>query len=806
MFRFWAALVAAMFLCVRAPALAGTTGFVRGVVTLSGTPVAHATLTLTGEGQRFETTSDAHGRYAFDNVPFGRYEMTIHSDNTATRTTIVNVASGVVATIDVELLKQIARTVATASAGASGTPVAVSHIGRAQIETSPVRNSLNRLVETLPGVVRFSYDEPVINGFHGITYELDGAPLPLATTSNFAEIVDPRDIDSIEVYTGAIPAEFGGQRMGGVVNIITDRFADMPNGTSGTISGGFGNQAQVEGQLNEQARFGKSEVFLNANSQSSSLGIDAPTFTPIHDATSQSDEFFRYIGKLNERESVAFDYSNQFSQFQIPINTSANAPYDPIVAVPGTNDLQFEYDRFANLNFTAISKDGNGVVQVIPWWHSTRIDYNGDLAADVLGYGPNFGCVNSPGGCTAAGQPNTVNNIGLQQNAYANYVGLRVNDFRAGRIHSWKVGIDVDRENSAAAQTFACFYRNCALPGVSTPPIVQAIPYYAASISQAAPGTNTGIYAEDQWQAAKDAVFNYGIRYDHSTGYTSGYMIEPRIGVNLASGKNVYHMFYGRFYAAPTLEDVRQACVIFAAQAGCASTTPTYDLQPEQDSYFEMGVRHDFNSGLSGWANIFIKRVANVLDTTQLLNTPLFAVYNNAIGFDNGVELRLEDQTLRGNSWFLTTTVSGSYAGGISGSTFLFPPNVNNGLPLTSGANVGVEDHDETVVSTAGYTAKFGAGRDWFATLQANYGSGFPVQFQNSNFLLSGRLPAHTTLDLSAGRILLPGRGAGSRGLGVTVDVRNLLDHQYVIKLANGFNTTQVAQGRTFVVRLTAPF
>ncbi len=77
------------------------------------------------------------------------------------------------------------------------------------------------------------------------------------------------------------------------------------------------------------------------------------------------------------------------------------------------------------------------------------------------------------------------------------------------------------------------------------------------------------------------------MRYDHSTGYTSGYMIEPRFGINVSDGgKNVAHVFYGRYYAAPLLEDVRQACVIFAAQNGCAATTErghqsVYDLSPK---------------------------------------------------------------------------------------------------------------------------------------------------------------------------------------------------------------------------------
>jgi outer membrane receptor protein involved in Fe transport len=798
MSRYFTALVAVLLaFSIVLPAAAATAGLVRGTITVDGKPAPQATVTLQGEGSRFEATTDAKGAYVFSQVPFGHYRLTAHAAGAHDLALFVTIASDTVATVDVPLsthLQHIGGASVTAvAAGAQASAPSVHLLDRASIQASPVSNSLNQLIETLPGVIQFSYNEPVINGFHGVTYNIDGAPLPLATTSNFAEIIDPKSIDSIEVLTGAIPAEFGGDRMGGVVNIISNRPTDIPQGFYGSVTGGFGNQAQGVGSLDLASRFGSSELFLNANSQTTTRGLDAPTFDPINDASSSSDQFVRFLTQLSPRSTLAFDYSNQFSQYEVPINTDPNNPYDPIVSAPGTLDTQREYDRFSNLNWTTTSKDGNGIFQVIPWWRMTAIAYDGDLANDVLTTEPDFNVC--PPTCT-----DTIHGIGLQQNTFAEYLGLRLSDFRATKNHAWKVGLDVNRETATATQTFACYYVDCASSGTV------ATPFFAAPVAaQGQAGSQIGVYAEDKWQMGPNVVWNYGLRYDHSTGYTGGFQISPRIGVNLwDGGKNVGHVFYGKFYAAPLLEDVRQDCVALSQQQACSSTHPVYDLKPESDSYFEVGFTHSFNPQFTGSLNVFTKSVVNILDTQQLLNTPLFAVYNNSIGRNEGVEFRLQDRLPDADQWFMTGTVSGSYAACISGSTFLFPPNP---VGISCVAQLSLEDHSETVDSTIGYTHRFGGqNKLWYGTLQGNYGSGFPVQFEDANVNLNGTLPAHTTFDLALGRELTPGRGAQDQGIGISLQWLNMLNHQYPIKVANGFNTTQIANGSTFLLRLTAPF
>ena len=119
-------------------------------------------------------------------------------------------------------------------------------------------------------------------------------------------------------------------------------------------------------------------------------------------------------------------------------------------------------------------------------------------------------------------------------------------------------------------------------------------------------------------------------------------------------------------------------------------------------------------------------------------------------------------------------------------------------LPTRRRLTLQPEDHDQRWSANAFYTRRFGGGLRAFATLQAEYGTGFPVQFESGD----GRLPAHWTLDASAGP---RGRPRVAR-LGYTLAVENLFDHRYLIKVNNGFNTTQWNAPRRFVLRVTAPW
>jgi len=768
-----AALGVAYFL-MASPAGAQTGGFVRGVVAAAGRPVRGATVVLSREGTTLRTRTDATGAFSFARVPYGRYDLAVGAERLATVRQSVEVRDGGVVVVASELgPREIARTVETAQRGAANEPVAVTTIGRAQILTSPENRSLGRLIESVPGIVRYAYDEPVAHGFHGITYELDGIPLPRGSVSNLGEIVDPRNIDALEIFTGAYPAEYGGSRLGAVVDISTRRANDLARPSEGDLTVGGGGYGSAQVSLAEAARAGGTTVFVNANLDCTNRGIDSPTFDPVHDAANRANVFVRTITALSAHETLSIDASSETAGFQIPINPTQN-PNDRVVNAPGTNDVQNESASALALSYVRETKDGHGYVQAIPWYRTDRIRYEGDLANDLAG-------------SVLAGDGATSPPSGLRQDRRSAFAGLRTTYFRASSVHAIKAGLDAQIENFRGTETIA----SLAADGTASA--------FADDASRR--GSQLGLYVQDKWTPiAAISVFG-GLRLDRSTGYVSGGQLSPRLEIDGAVTKNdVLHAYFGRLYAAPTLEDTRRAAVVTAG--GAADAPPSYDLKPERDSSYEFGIAHVISPRARASVNLWKRDVTNVLDTTQLAQTPVQAVYNNAVGIAKGVDARLETRGRNGDSAFVSATFSKAVAGGISGGTFLFcpPPATADCRATNADVTLQPEDHDQTLAVHAGYTKRFAANRAYFATLEPQYATGYPVAFQNG----TGRLPPHLTVDASFGRAAL--RPDGSRGLGFVVDFENLAGTAYLLKVNNGFNTTQWGTGFKAGLRVTQPF
>lgn len=757
------------------PAQADTTGVIRGLVTLQDKPIAGAVVSLQSGQYRISTVSNASGNFIFPRVTFGSYTISASTNGEAAASSVKLETDGVASlSLSLRPLTVIGSVTTTNQKGPASAPVSVNTLTGAQIQDMPQNQSLDRLIETMPGIVQFSYDEPVAHGFHGLTYEIDGIPVPAGTAANFSAVVDPRSLDSLEIYTGAIPAEFGGERQGAVVNIISDRPAKLDRLESGALTLGIGNYGDAQTSLSEIAQVGpKTQLFYNGNLERTNRGLDSPTVDPIHDRANQENQFLRTVTELGGHATLDFDFLDNVAKYQVPINTNPNDPNDPVSSPATTDDVQTEHDQLVSLAYTKTAANGTAYTRIAPWVRTDRVEYLGNTANDLASV------LNNGDGTTSPLDS-------LSQDRKSLFTGLRLEHFHLVGQHALQAGIDSSIENFNGNEQIGYFNASNALQVFQD--------------NGAQRGSNTGAYVQDKWLPTRFVSIFGGLRYDRSTGYVSGGQLSPRLEINGQIGaKDILHGYYGREYAAPFLEDTRLAAVVLS---GSSSTTlPTYDLKPERDSYYEFGLAHTM-SPLSRWYLNFWKRdVKNVLDTTSLAQTPIQAVFNNTIGVAKGAELRVEAKSRTGDTASLSASVSQSLAGGVNGGTFLFCP-PGSGASCTASDNdltLQPEDHDQTVAIKGNLIKRIGGDHTYFASLAPEYGTGYPIQFQNGE----GRLPPHLTFDVAAGRD--PGQGFSGH-VGYNLTIGNLFNRPYLIKVNNGFNTTQWSSGFRVDLRITKPF
>ncbi len=199
---------------------AGNSTSVGGTVTdPSGAVIPGATVTIHNPVSGFEhtTTTDASGNFSIQNVPFNPYHMSVTTAGFAPYAQDIDVRSSV--PISVKIALQLAGTTTTVTVEAAGDlietdPTFHTDVDRALFDKLPLESassSLSSLVTlSSPGVASDS------NGlFHGMgdhaenSFSVDGQPITDQQSKVFSNQIPVDAIQSMEVISGAPPAEYG---------------------------------------------------------------------------------------------------------------------------------------------------------------------------------------------------------------------------------------------------------------------------------------------------------------------------------------------------------------------------------------------------------------------------------------------------------------------------------------------------------------------------------------------------------------------------------------------------------------------
>jgi iron complex outermembrane recepter protein len=250
--RFSCAVLAAVGLTTHLAAQGGVPLTGRLLNSLSGAPIAGATVQI-DELKRTAMSGD-DGMFAFADVPAGSYHLSIHSDGYSTRRTEVTVSATAVTlelTVDPELHFEQVTTV-TGDARSQFEVFQPTAVLAGQDLTKQLGMSLGATLENQPGVSTRSFGpapaRPVIRGLDGDRVQIlqDGQRIgDLSSQSGDHGVnVNPAAATRIEVVRGPATLLYGANAVGGLVNVITEDIPTKPvMGASGNVTFDLGSAA-----------------------------------------------------------------------------------------------------------------------------------------------------------------------------------------------------------------------------------------------------------------------------------------------------------------------------------------------------------------------------------------------------------------------------------------------------------------------------------------------------------------------------------------------------------------------------------
>lgn len=270
-----------------APGLAQSSGILRGCVTdANGASLGGANIVLqnTTSGYRQETITDSEGRYTFFNIPFNSYTLILTRDGFATAKEETVVRSNVPVERDITLAVAAVgeQVTVTADAGASVEPtrseVAVDALSVGNLTGALPSRQIESLVLTVPGIVRDGKGVFHARGAHNqSSFVIDGIPVSDQLSAIYANNFDARNVEGISVQLGNIAPEFG-NKASAVIQVTTQSGLGRGRAFFGSLNVGGGSFAAGEtsfkfGGENDARTFG---YFISAANSFTSRYLDAP--------------------------------------------------------------------------------------------------------------------------------------------------------------------------------------------------------------------------------------------------------------------------------------------------------------------------------------------------------------------------------------------------------------------------------------------------------------------------------------------------------------------------------------------------
>jgi len=320
----------------------------RGTVTLSdsGKPIHNTLVTILQLKRTVDT--DENGKYEFQNVPPGRYDVVAHLDRVPDMVKSVSVSGETTLDFQIELIgatEQVTITATGSEQAVSSSIQSVEVIGSVDLaKKSPV--SLGEALDGELGVSKRSFGpgtaRPVIRGFDGdrVLVLQDGNRIGGLgfESGDHAEPVNVLTTDRIEVVKGPATLLYGSSAIGGVVNTISGHDSahkgvnGYVTGVGGTNGGQGGGSAGIE--------FGTDKWLFWGNGGGQRIGDYSTPIGDVHNSFSREGNFAAGVGYYATKGFFSFNYTFDKRRYGIPFDPNEEDP-EIVNLNPRRHSLEF---------------------------------------------------------------------------------------------------------------------------------------------------------------------------------------------------------------------------------------------------------------------------------------------------------------------------------------------------------------------------------------------------------------------------------------------------------------------------------
>ena len=582
--------------------------------------------------------TDVAGKFTIPNVPFNSYHVMVTAKGFDAYAQDVDVRSTV--PVDLSIALKVEGSSESVTVEANGEDLLEksstfhTDIDRGLFDKLPLESqssSLSSLVTlSSPGIAADS------NGlFHGMgdhaenSFSVDGQPITDQQSKVFSNQIPLDSIASMEVISGAPPAEFG-EKTSVVINATTRSGRGLTKPT-GSVTASYGSFGTSTAGFNLGYGGQKWGNFISVSGLNTGRFLDPPEFTVIHAKGNEENLFDRIDYQVSKADSIQLNLGFTRSWFQNPNsfdNVLHTGQTDPSGDPLGPTDQRSQIKTF----------------NIAPSW--TRLlsansvfTLGGFVRKDQYNYYPSPNAFDdlSPIQQETIAQDRSLTNAGLRA-AFSYVKGM----------HNLKVGATYQQtlldENDRLG-----IVDTGLLPSLTDP---NGNPCFVNGVALGAPCSNLlpfdltrggglfdfrghtdvkqlALYIQDQITKGNWS-FNVGLRGDFYNGLTTHKEAEPRLGVayNIKGSNTVLRASYARVLETPFNENLIVASVgcndpVLNPLLGCAASGAT-PLSPGWRNEFHVGVQQALGKYLVFSGEYIWKYTHNAYDFSILGNTPIF--------------------------------------------------------------------------------------------------------------------------------------------------------------------------------------